>query len=187
MNLPNALTLLRILLVPALLIAVIYGEIGAALALFAFAALTDLLDGYLARRLGQKTFLGAFLDPVADKLLMTVSFVSLAVVGLLPPWLAVLTVAKDLFVSIGMAILYFSGQQVEALPTLWGKQTTFLQVIAVALALLFPLLGQDGESLMWLFLFTGGVTIFSGMHYIFTGIRSLPPEPGAGAGPTERP
>jgi cardiolipin synthase len=186
MNLPNALTLLRILLVPAFLITVIYRELGAALVLFAVASLTDLLDGYLARRLGQKTFLGAFLDPVADKLLMTVSFVSLAVIGLLPPWLAVLAVAKDLFVSIGMAILYFSGLQVAALPTLWGKQTTFLQVIAVVLSLLFPLLGKENGPLWWLFVFTGGVTIFSGMHYIFTGIRSLPPSSGADPGPTER-
>jgi cardiolipin synthase len=186
MNLPNALTLLRILLVPAFLITVIYRELAAALVLFTVAALTDLLDGYLARRLGQKTFLGAFLDPVADKLLMTVSFISLAVIGLLPPWLAVLAVAKDLIVTIGMAVLYFSGQQVAALPTLWGKQTTFLQVIVVALALLFPLTGREPESLWWLFVVAGGVTIFSGMHYIFTGIRSLPQEPGADAGPTER-
>jgi len=187
MNLPNALTLLRILLVPVYLIAVIYHKLGFALVLFALAALTDLLDGYLARRLGEKTFLGAFLDPVADKLLMTVSFVSLAVTGLLPAWLAVLAVAKDLFVSIGMAILYFSGQQVAALPTLWGKQTTFLQVVAVALALVFPLVGRGGESLWGLFLITGLITIFSGMHYIFTGIRSLPRESHSDADPTESP
>ncbi|MEJ2700058.1 MAG: CDP-alcohol phosphatidyltransferase family protein, partial [Desulfuromonadales bacterium] len=102
MTLPNALTLLRILMVPALLIAVIYNRTAIALVLFLIAAATDLLDGFLARRLGQKTVLGTYLDPLADKLLMAVCFISLAVVRLLPAWLAVLAVSKDLFVSLGL-------------------------------------------------------------------------------------
>ena len=129
------LTLFRILLVPAFLIAVIYDRLPLALLLFLAAGGTDLLDGFLARRLGQETVLGVYLDPVADKLLMTVSFVALAINGILPAWLAVLVVTKDLFVSIGIGILFFAGQPINAVPTLWGKQTTFLQIITVVFAL----------------------------------------------------
>jgi cardiolipin synthase len=178
MNLPNALTLFRILLVPAFLIAVIYGRLAAALILFITAGITDLLDGVLARRYGHETILGSFLDPVADKLLMTVSFISLAVIGLLPPWLGVLAVSKDLFVVIGMAVLYFSGQLVAAVPTLWGKQTTFLQIVTLGLALLFAVIEVDPRVLGPLFILTGAVTAFSGLHYIISGLRSLPPEIG---------
>jgi len=178
MNLPNALTLFRILLVPAFLIAVIYGWLATALVLFITAGITDLLDGVLARRYGHETILGSFLDPVADKLLMTVSFISLAVIGLLPPWLGVLAVSKDLFVVIGMAVLYFSGQPVAAVPTLWGKQTTFLQIVTLGLALLFAVIEVDPRMLGPLFILTGAVTAFSGLHYIISGLRSLPPEIG---------
>jgi cardiolipin synthase len=178
MNLPNALTLFRILLVPAFLIAVIYGWLAAALILFITAGITDLLDGVLARRYRHETILGSFLDPVADKLLMTVSFISLAVIGLLPPWLGVLAVSKDLFVVIGMAVLYFSGQPVAAVPTLWGKQTTFLQIVTLGLVLLFAVAEVDPRVLGPLFVLTGAVTAFSGLHYIISGLRSLPPEIG---------
>lgn len=179
MNLPNALTLFRILLVPAFLIAVIYGWLAVALVLFGAAGFTDLLDGLLARRYGHETVLGSFLDPVADKLLMTVSFVSLAILGLLPPWLGVLVVSKDLFVVIGMAVLYFSGQPVAAVPTLWGKQTTFLQIVTLGLVLLFAATGGEGGGILGpLFVLTGVVTAFSGLHYILSGVRSLPPEIG---------
>jgi cardiolipin synthase len=178
MNLPNALTLFRILLVPAFLIAVIYGRLAAALVLFSAAGITDILDGLLARRYGHETVLGSFLDPVADKLLMTVSFISLAVIGLVPPWLSVLAVSKDLFVVIGMAVLYFSGQPVAAVPTLWGKQTTFLQIVTLGLVLLLAATGGDVRVLGPLFALTGAVTAFSGLHYIISGLRSLPPEIG---------
>jgi cardiolipin synthase len=178
MNLPNALTLFRILLVPAFLIAVIYGWLAAALVLFITAGITDLLDGVLARRYRHETILGSFLDPVADKLLMTVSFISLAVIGLLPSWLGVLAVSKDLFVVIGMAVLYFSGQPVAAVPTLWGKQTTFLQIVTLGLVLLFAVAEVDPRVLGPLFVLTGAVTAFSGLHYIISGLRSLPPEIG---------
>jgi cardiolipin synthase (CMP-forming) len=175
MNLPNLLTLLRILLVPGFLVTVIYGWLTPALLLFILAGLTDVIDGMLARRLGQQTMLGSYLDPVADKLLMAVSFISLAIVGLVPPWLAVVTVSKDLFVAIGVAILYISGQRPSAaVPTLWGKQTTFLQIVTIALVLFFHIADLAISPLLPLFVLTGIITIFSGMHYILGGIRSMP-------------
>jgi cardiolipin synthase len=180
MNLSNALTLFRIFLVPAFLIAVIYGRLWLALVLFVVAGLTDLLDGLAARRLRQQTLLGAFLDPLADKLLMAVSCVALAVKGLLPAWLAVIMVSKDLFVSLGVAILYFAGQAVAAVPTLWGKQTTFLQIVTLGLVLLQAALGRQLIPLGPLFFLTALVTTASGLHYIVSGIRSLPPAGRAG-------
>lgn len=180
MNVSNALTLFRIFLVPAFLIAVIYDRLTAALLLFVLAGLTDLLDGFLARRLRQQTVLGAFLDPLADKLLMTVSYISLAAEGMLPAWLAVIVVAKDLFVSLGVAILYFAGQSVAAVPTLWGKQTTFLQIVTVTVVLLLAIAGKQGLPLGLFYALTGLVTTFSGLHYILSGIRSLPPSGRAG-------
>jgi len=77
-----------------------------------------------------------------------------------------------------MAVLYFSGQPVAAVPTLWGKQTTFLQIVTLGLALLFALTGGDARMLGPLFVLTGAVTAFSGLHYIVSGLRSLPPEIG---------
>jgi len=175
MNLSNSLTLFRLVLVPAFLISVIYGRLSLALFLFLLAGLTDVLDGFTARHFRQQTILGSYLDPLADKLLMAVSYISLAVVGILPPWLAVVVITKDLFVSLGVAILYFSAQPVAAVPTLWGKQTTFLQIVTVALALLQSLRGSDIESVGLLFWITAVVTTVSGGHYILRGVRSLPP------------
>ncbi len=180
LNLPNALTLLRILMIPAFLIGIIYGQLFLALGLFILAGLTDLLDGYLARRLGQKTTLGAYLDPVADKLLLTVAFIALGAVGALPAWLAVIAVSKDVFVSLGAGILYFSGGDARALPSFWGKAATFLQMFTVGMALLSASTGQLGGALPLLYLMTAGLTIFCGLHYIFSGVRrmgdSAPPD-----------
>jgi len=175
MNLSNALTLFRLILVPAFLVSVIYGRLPLALFLFLLAGLTDVLDGFTARHFRQQTVLGSYLDPLADKLLIAVSYVSLAVAGILPPWLAVVVVTKDLFVSIGVAILYFAAQPVAAVPTLWGKQTTFLQIVTVTLALLQSLRGSDIGYIGILFWLTALVTTVSGGHYILRGVRSLPP------------
>jgi cardiolipin synthase len=175
MNLSNALTLFRLVLVPTFLIALIYDRLGLALAFFVLAGVTDVLDGFTARYLKQQTILGAYLDPLADKLLMTVSYISLAVASLMPAWLAVVVVTKDLFVSLGVGILYFPGQKVVAVPTLWGKQTTFLQIVTVVLVLLGALQEIESVDLRPLFWLTALVTTASGLHYVLRGVRSLPP------------
>jgi len=117
----NQLTLLRMLLIPAFVILVLYGELGWALAVFATAGLTDALDGLIARRSGQKTQLGAWLDPMADKLLLVTTFVVLALPGLglenrLPVWLTVLIISRDIvivltvmIVNLAMGSKYFQG------------------------------------------------------------------------------
>ncbi|BCR05153.1 CDP-alcohol phosphatidyltransferase [Desulfuromonas versatilis] len=173
LNLPNVLTLSRILLIPVFLIGIIYNWLSLALALFVLAGLTDLLDGYLARRMHQTTALGAYLDPVADKLLMTVAFIALAATGVVPAWLAVVAVSKDLFISLGAGILYFSGGDFRALPSTLGKTATCLQMVTVAMALLNAVSGLAGEVLPLLFALTGALTVACVLQYIYYGVRRM--------------
>ena len=105
MNIPNFLSLLRIILVPVFVIFLIQAEYDKALITFAVAGLTDALDGTLARLLKCQTTLGAFLDPIADKLLLVTSFVSLALFGLIPAWLAVIVISRDFIILLGIAFL----------------------------------------------------------------------------------
>ncbi|ABA88556.1 CDP-diacylglycerol--glycerol-3-phosphate 3-phosphatidyltransferase [Syntrophotalea carbinolica DSM 2380] len=173
MTIPNMLTLARIALVPVFLISIIYGQLHLSLGIFIFEALTDALDGYLARRLHQETQLGLYLDPLADKLLSTVSFVSLAIIGLLPAWLAVVVFFKDLFIGLGVAVIFFTGGDPKAMPTLWGKRTMFVQAVCVGAALLWALMGYEFIWLDGLFWLTAGMTILSGGHYIYQGLDRM--------------
>ncbi len=166
MNLPNALTLLRLILVPGFLVAVIYEKIAAALGIFVWAGITDFLDGYLARRLKQETPLGARLDPVADKLLLNVAFIALAAKGMLPAWLAVLVVARDFFILIGLAWLGFLGRQISTTPSRWGKLATFMQMVSVGIALLYAVGGMHPDRLTLLYGATGLATAISGFLYV---------------------
>ena len=176
MNIPNALSLLRVFMVAPFLVAVIYRQFPLALGIFAIAGFTDFLDGYLARRLNQKSVLGSFLDPLGDRLLSTVAFISLSVQGLLPPWLAVTVVAKDLYVVIGAAILYFSGNLSVAVPSFWGKLSTLLQIIAIGIALLSAFCLISTLLLDLLFVITGLVTVIACFHYIWGGLKVIPKE-----------
>ena len=171
MNLPNLLSLLRIFMVAPFLIAVIYDRHGLALAIFVLAGFTDFLDGYLARRLDQKSVLGTFLDPLGDKLLGTVAFIALSVQGLLPAWLAVIVVAKDVYVALGAGILHYSGNLSVALPSFWGKFATLLQIVTVALVLLSTCAAITPVLLNLLFIVTALVTTIACIHYICSGAK----------------
>lgn len=171
MNIPNALSLLRIFMVAPFLVAVIYRQFPLALVIFAFSGISDFLDGYLARRLGQKSVLGTFLDPLGDKLLTTVAFISLCIQGLLPPWLAVTVVAKDLYIVLGAGILHFSGNFSVAVPSLWGKLSTLLQIVAVCVALSSAFWTIGAVLLDWLYAVTGLITVIAFFHYIWCGVQ----------------
>lgn len=173
MNLPNALSLLRIFMVTPFLIAVIYRQFPLALVIFAAAGISDFLDGYLARRWGQKSELGTFLDPLGDKLLSTVAFISLCLQGLLPPWLAVAVVAKDLYIVLGAGILHFTGTISVAVPSFWGKLSTLMQLVAVGFALSSAFCTIGVVLLDWLFAVTGLVTAIAFFHYLWRGVQVL--------------
>ena len=174
MNIPNTLSLVRLFLVTPFLIAVIYHQHALALVLFILAGVSDFLDGFLARRLDQKSLLGKFLDPMGDKLLTTVAFISLAIEGVVPAWLAVLVVAKDVYVALGSGIAYLAGKVSEFPPSIWGKLSTALQIATVIAVLLVKLLDEGHSLLDMVFVATGAVTVVAGIHYVWRGLQDFP-------------
>ena len=137
MGLANWLTILRILLIPVFVTLLVYRRATAAFVVFCLASLTDLLDGYIARTHGQKTRLGAFLDPVADKLLLTSAFVTLTYLRVIPFWITAVVVSRDLILSVGVLVIHISGGTVHPAPTWLGKASTVFQMATVLAAMLF--------------------------------------------------
>jgi cardiolipin synthase len=170
MNLPNAITLIRVVLIPFFVDLMIYGYHGTALVVFIIAGLTDALDGSLARLLNQKTELGAFLDPMADKLLILSAFVTLVVLDRIPVWLAVIVISRDVILVLGSLVLTLMGHPLKVVPTPMGKATTVLQLLLVTVTLLTIYYGREsgfGPSLYWI---TAAFTIISGAQYVFKGM-----------------
>ncbi len=173
MNLPNLITILRILLIPVFINLLIYGYQGWALTVFLAASLTDSLDGLIARLANQRTRLGTYLDPLADKLLLTASFLTLAILRVIPTWTAVIVVSRDLILILGALILHMTQAQQEISPTFLGKSTTAVQLIYVTLILVMAVIHASTVSLFPILVATIGLTILSGLHYIYRGIRHL--------------
>jgi cardiolipin synthase len=171
LNLPNLFSFARIILIFPFLYLLLNGCYGTALAVGFAAALTDLFDGALARRLRQQTVLGAYLDPAADKLFMTASFVSYAAVGLLPPWLAVLVLGRDVIIVLGILLLRLLSFPLEARPTMASKVTTTLQLATIGA----PLFSVSIYPLPWfteiLIIASTAGTIISGLQYIARGVN----------------
>lgn len=134
-NLANGLTFLRFLLAPVFLVLYVSGDHLRALAAFAAAAATDVLDGLVARALHQYTRLGAFLDPIADKFLAACALFALAATGRLPMWLPLLVVARDAAQLVGAAILRTTHHAIPVAPTRIGKYSTFAIAVTVVVAL----------------------------------------------------
>ncbi|OGP62818.1 MAG: CDP-diacylglycerol--glycerol-3-phosphate 3-phosphatidyltransferase [Deltaproteobacteria bacterium RBG_13_53_10] len=173
MNLPNALTLIRVLLIPVFVIFILDKRFEWALVTFAVAGITDGVDGMIARITHQRTELGAYLDPIADKLLVSAAFISLAIVEILPSWLAVIVITRDVFILLGILIMILINHRPKIEPSLLSKVTTTLQIATVLLVLL-------ARDLATFYLFytiaiygTTTFTILSGLHYIYTGTRVL--------------
>ncbi len=178
MGLPNWLTVLRILLVPVFVTLLVYRRPGAALAVFCLASLTDLLDGYVARSRGSQSRLGAFLDPMADKLLLTASFVTLTYLRALPFWITALVISRDVILVCGAVLIHMTGGQIHPSPTRAGKLSTFFQIMTVLVAMLMPYMREPLalRAIIWV---AAGFTLFSGLHYISQGMRYLNAEPAA--------
>jgi len=176
MNIPNFLTIGRILLIPLLVIFLIERKLNEALLIFLVAGITDGLDGFLARILKQKTEFGAFLDPLADKLLLITSYTTLAVLGLLPKWLAVVVVSRDLIIWVGVGILMLHEREFAFKPSLVSKLTTFFQLVTVVFHLGQEYLQNFFGLVLYLDYATAIFTIISGIHYLSRGIRILDQE-----------
>src|SRR5688500_7308769 len=129
LNLANCLTLFRIVTIPVFLEFLVYHYYWQALLVFAIGGFSDFFDGFVARRWNQHTALGAYLDPVADKLLVVTSFVTLALIGGLPVWLAVLVLARDVLILVGFGLIYvLVEERLEVRPSRIGKWSTTLQL-----------------------------------------------------------
>jgi cardiolipin synthase len=164
---PNILTLLRICMAPFLVAAILQDHFVLSFALFVAAGLTDALDGVLARVLKQRTVVGQYLDPVADKLLLSTLFVVLMQKGLIPTTVTVLVLGRDVGIVLVAAILYAAVGRREFIPSIFGKANTVAQVTALAVVLLHQLSRAPWVVVLRLVALdaTIGLTIASGLHY----------------------
>jgi cardiolipin synthase len=168
-NIPNILTLIRILLTPLFILSIMWHLMGYALFVFALAAVTDALDGIMARWLNQQTLLGTYLDPLADKLLSAAAFISLFLIGIIPEWLAVIVISRDLLILMGIAMLKLMDIPFKMAPTRISKATTLLQMVTICLVLL----AGDAGFLSVLYAATAALTLVSGFQYIYRGMNQL--------------
>ncbi len=186
MNLANKISILRIVLIPFFLASLLYCTPQAqhlrfvAAAFFALSIISDAADGYIARVYAQRTRLGTFLDPMADKLLLVSAFATLAVLDTLPvdlrlpAWLSLIVISRDILIVLGIGIIYvINNGHLEIQPSALGKITTFLQMLTILTALLQMPHGR------WLWLVTAALTLLSGIGYLRHGTRLLNSHAGA--------
>jgi cardiolipin synthase len=166
-QIPNLLSLARLAATPFLVWLLLAGNYRGALILCLAAGLTDMLDGFLARRFGSVSQTGAYLDPIADKVMLSATFLALGIGGAIPVWLVVLVFGRDalMLVAIGAILIFTPIRRFP--PTIWGKLSTVVQIVF----LLCVLSGISPPALVWAPAIT---TAWSGLHYAWVGARMLP-------------
>lgn len=167
----NQLTILRMLLIPAFVIQLVYGYRGWALVTFLGAALTDLLDGLIARIAGQKTDLGAWLDPMADKLLLVTMFIMLTLPNIgsankLPLWFTVLVISRDVAIVLTVAVINLAVGHRTFRPSIFGKAATAIYVLTGVAALYFNYLDTPSAIVTAFVYLSLAITIISAGHYL---------------------
>lgn len=173
MNVPNSLTILRILLVPVFVAFLLSGRYEYALATFLIAGITDGLDGTIARVANQRTTLGAYLDPLADKLLLTSAFITLAFLELVPLWIAILVVVRDLALMAATLVAGFMESRVDISPSLLGKGTTLFQLLYIILVVILASRQMDLRLIQPLLYVMVPFTVLSGLHYLYRGVTRV--------------
>ena len=171
MNIPNSLTILRILLIPCYVGLLVYGKFDQALIVLLVAGLTDALDGAIARMKNQYTRLGGVLDPLADKMLLISGFVTLSMIHLVPSWVTILVVSRDVILMLGTAVAHFTDSRVDITPTFLGKGTTFLQLSYVVMVIFLTSRRIDLSVMLPLLFGMVAFTLLSGLHYLYRGFR----------------
>ncbi len=184
LTIPNLLSLLRMALVPIFIIAVRYGEPRKALIVFLIAGITDALDGFIARVAKQQSLLGTYLDPIADKLLLTSAWIVLAIPNLansapVPVWVTILVISRDLLIVIVALILYLAAGVRRFRPSWLSKITTVFQVVTVVVVLVAGLakaapaeVARGFEALSDVLIYSTAVlTLASGLHYMVLASR----------------
>jgi len=172
MGLANGLTVLRILLIPVFVTLLVDRKPGWALLVFSIASLTDLLDGWVARHQGIESRLGAFLDPMADKMLLMASFVTLTYLKALPFWITAVVITRDAMLLVGALIVHMVGVRIYPRPTWVGKAATFFQILTVlaGLGARWFQLPLSPKPIVWV---AAVFTVVSGLQYIVQGMRFL--------------
>lgn len=181
-NIANALTAFRVLLVPLFAHFLITGRVRRSLILFTICGISDALDGLVARKLKQRTVVGFYLDPIADKLLMATSFIVLAYVKIMPVWLSVLVISRDLFILTGSILILLLHGSGNIRATAASKFNTFVQIVTVIYFLTiraFPSLTNQlpagaentlSTAIVWI---CAATTAASGLHYLYIGMRKI--------------
>lgn len=172
-NLPNYITLLRIILIPFFIALMIYEYYREAFLVFIVAGVTDALDGMIARFTNTQTELGAFLDPMADKLLIVSAFLTLVLLDKLPVWLVLIVVSRDVILALGSMVLFLLGYSLKVRPSILGKATTVMQLMVVALTLVVISYGVETRLMVFIQSVTAALTIASGVHYVFKGLKMV--------------
>jgi cardiolipin synthase len=175
LTLPNLFTLMRLALAPLVFLAILNHHAFDALALFAVAAATDSIDGYLARYLQSATAGGAFFDPIADKVLMTGVYLGLALEGSVPWWFAGIIFGRDILI-LAASLIALGFTKLRAFPpSRWGKASTFLQILTAVSFLGRNAFGSAALIMLSAILIwpAAALTLWSGVHYGYRGARSL--------------
>jgi cardiolipin synthase (CMP-forming) len=170
MTIANWLTASRIFLIPFFITMLLQDRIWLALAAFVAAAVTDVLDGYIARRT-RTTTLGRFLDPAADKLMLVSAYVILPLIDRIPVWVAAVVVSRDVILTLGYGVTYFTWGTGKITVRPLGKITTLVQILGVGLVMLDKLLHLQHESVVYTLYGVAAVTAISGVDYVLFGLR----------------
>ncbi len=177
LTLPNFITLFRMALAPFFVIAVNENDFQLALWIFVIAGATDAIDGWLARTLKARSVIGAYLDPIADKLLLTVAYIALTIPQgqevVIPLWLAILALFRDFLIMLVAMILYLVEGILRFPPSVLGKATTVMHVVTVCLVLLANILAVPSLVLTVCFYVSFGLVILSGFNYLYRASKSI--------------
>ncbi|MGD0773229.1 MAG: CDP-alcohol phosphatidyltransferase family protein [Candidatus Solibacter sp.] len=174
-NLANFVTLIRLILVPYVIGAILDGRNTRALELFFLAALTDVIDGAVARALRLASQTGAYLDPIADKCLLSGIFLALGATGSVPWWLVAVVLGRDIYILLAVVGVMALTNVRKFPPSRWGKISTFVQIATVVTCMVEnirpgPVLHAISSAMLWVCL---AITVWSGIHYTLRGVQTL--------------
>jgi CDP-diacylglycerol--glycerol-3-phosphate 3-phosphatidyltransferase len=179
MNIANRLTIFRTLLVPFYFIFLLYSFpnnqffVILSFILLLIIAIGDAIDGYLARKLNQVSKLGTFMDPVADKLTISISFIILGVYMEIPAWLVIIVISKDVLIAIGWFLVYLQGGDITIRPSIFGKMCAFMQFVVIVLHFVFKVITSLVGIQPYIWWITCLLTVIAAAFYVFDGIKRL--------------
>ncbi len=177
MTIPNIITMIRILLTPIFVIFIINGQLVTGLIILLICGISDGLDGFIARVFNQKSKLGSYLDPLADKIILVSAFVALGIRGFLPSWLSVAVISRDVLILIGVIILYLTGVSLNIKPVISSKINTCFQFATVIAVLAKEFLEAFAGYYIYLYYITALFTLISFIQYLHQWLKMMVDKP----------